>query len=125
MKARRALRRPAALAALATAVVVLTFTLPGCAAAPRANTVSIHDLRFDPAQVTVAAGTTVTWVNNDQAAHTIVTDDLGVPGRPQAGQFSSPPLNTGGSFEHTFDVTGSFRYHCAIHPYIKGTVIVR
>jgi plastocyanin len=120
----RAARVPATVRFALAAVVAATLALGACAKAP-ANTVSIHDLRFDPPQVTVAKGTTVTWVNDDQAAHTITTDDFGVTGVSQAGQFSSPPLSPGDSFKHTFDTVGTFGYSCTIHPYIKGKVIVR
>lgn len=109
---------------LAATALVIAIALAGCAA-PRPNTITIHDLRFDPQTLTVAKGTTVMWINNDQAAHTIVTDDLGVAGKPQAGQFGSVPLSPGDTLKHTFDAVGTFPYHCTIHPYIKGTVIVR
>lgn len=115
--------RVAALVVLGALAIVLAAALAGCAAA-KPDTVSIHDLQFDPRSMTVAQGTTITWVNNDEAAHTITTDDFGAKGAPP-GQFSSDPLNPGDSFKHTFDTAGTFSYHCTIHPFIKGTIIVK
>jgi plastocyanin len=109
---------------LVAGALVFAVALTGCASQP-ANTVSIHDLKFDPPSITVAKGTTVTWINNDEAAHTITTDDLGAAGVSQAGQFTSQPLNPGEKFTHTFDTTGEFKYHCTIHPFIKGAVTVK
>lgn len=121
MSNRRA--RVAALAVVGLLAAVLAAGLVACAA-PKPNLVTIHDLQFDPGSMTAAKGTTVTWINNDEAAHTITTDDFGTKGAP-LGQFSSDPLNPGDSFTHTFDTTGEFKYHCTIHPYIKGTIIVK
>ncbi len=115
--------RIASATVLGLLAAVLAIGLLGCAAA-KPNTVSIHDLQFDPHSMPVAKGTTVTWVNNDEAAHTITTDDFGTKGAAP-GQFSSDPLNPGDSFTHTFDTVGTFNYHCTIHPYIKGTIIVQ
>lgn len=78
-------------------------------------TVSIVDFAFDPAQIDVAAGTTVTWTNNGSAPHTVTADD---------GSFDSGELAPGESFSFTFDTAGTFAYHCEIHPEMTAAVVV-
>jgi plastocyanin len=77
--------------------------------------VEIANFAFSPAEIEVAAGTTVTWTNADGAPHTVTADD---------GGFDSGRLNTGETFSQTFDTAGSFAYHCDFHPNMKGTVVV-
>lgn len=79
------------------------------------NSVVIKGFAFDPATITVAKGTTVTWMNMDSASHTVVA---------AGNAFSSGNLNNGQSYEHTFDETGTFEYKCVIHPSMSGKVIV-
>ena len=78
--------------------------------------VTIQNFAFSPATLTVAVGTTVTWHNNDSPTHTVVSD---------SGVFSSGDLPTGSTFSFTFSATGTFSYHCGIHPSMKGTVTVQ
>lgn len=83
---------------------------------PSANTVLISGFAFHPTPITVAAGTTVTFTNNDAATHTATADD---------GSFNSGDLATGASFTHTFGKAGTYTYRCAIHPSMKGSVVVQ
>ncbi len=88
------------------------------AAAPAAagdGAVTIKDFAFAPGDATVAAGTTVTWSNNDNATHRIKSGD---------GSFDSKDLKNGDTFEHKFDTAGTFEYVCGIHPSMKGTITV-
>jgi plastocyanin len=87
----------------------------GGAPAAGAGAVTIKDFAFDPGDVTVAKGTTVTWKNDDSATHRIKSGD---------GSFDSEDLKNGDSFEHTFDTAGTFDYICGIHPSMKGKVTV-
>jgi plastocyanin len=87
----------------------------GGAAAAGAGAVSIKDFAFNPADVTVAKGTTVTWKNDDSATHRIKSGD---------GSFDSKDLKNGDSFDHTFDTAGTFDYICGIHPSMKGKITV-
>lgn len=66
-----------------------------------------------PSSITVKAGTTVTWTNNDSMAHTVT-----------GAGWSSDQLSYGQSFSHKFSSAGSFDYHCSIHPVMQGTVNV-
>lgn len=78
------------------------------------NMVSIQNFAFNPDSITVKAGTTVTWQNNDSATHTVVI-----------GTLASPDLAPGDSYQHTFSTAGTYQYHCSIHPTMTGTVIVQ
>lgn len=78
-------------------------------------TVTMRDIAFDPPQVEIAAGTTVTWTNGEAIPHTVTAAD---------GTFDSGVLEEGGTFEHTFTEAGTFDYACAIHPGMTGSVTV-
>lgn len=80
------------------------------------TTVAINNFVFSPDPITVAVGSTDTWTNDQDVAHTVTADD---------GSFDSGNLATGDTFEHTFDAAGTFTYHCSIHPNMTGTVIVQ
>jgi plastocyanin len=99
------------------AMLVLAAMLPGPSGAEEVpSTIVIEEYRFQPAVLTVAAGTRVTWTNRDDDAHTVVSD---------SGLFRSPGLDTGESFSFTFDRPGTYPFTCSVHPRMVGTVIVR
>jgi plastocyanin len=85
------------------------------AGAPGGSAVGIADFAFDPPDLTVPAGTKVTWTNGDGTAHSVVADD---------GGFESDTLDTGATFSTTFDTPGTFTYVCGIHSSMHGTVTV-
>jgi plastocyanin len=108
--------------ALAAALLVLTgagvSTLPAVAAvaAPAAAaTIRIDNFVFGPAVLTVKAGSTVTWVNNDDTAHTVVST---------GGAFRSAALDTGDRFSFAFAKPGEYPYFCSLHPHMTGKVVV-
>ncbi|MEK6864271.1 MAG: cupredoxin family copper-binding protein [Nanoarchaeota archaeon] len=78
------------------------------------NVVTISGFAFDPAEIKVNAGSSVTWINEDSAPHTIKFD-----------AFESEKLNSGDKYEHTFAAAGEYAYVCSIHPSMKGKVIVQ
>ena len=83
-----------------------------------AASVKIDNFSFDPALITVPAGTVVTWTNRDDIPHTVVsTDD------PKA--FKSKPLDTDDKFSFTFSKSGTYTYFCSIHPKMTGKVVVQ
>jgi plastocyanin len=86
---------------------------------PAAGTVDIANMAFSPSQITVAKGGTVTWTNNDNTTHTVI-DDLSNVGGPSSGDIAP-----GSSYSFTFAKTGSFQYHCSIHPSMRGTIVVK
>jgi plastocyanin len=83
---------------------------------PAANSVSIVNMSFSPASLTVTAGTTVTWTNNDNMTHTVTADD---------NSFDSGNITIGTKFSKVFSTAGTYTYHCTIHPTMKGSIIVK
>jgi len=81
-----------------------------------ADEVTIADFAFDPAEIEVAAGATITWTNEDSATHTVESDDE---------TLMSGDLDNGATYEMTFDEPGTYQYVCGIHPNMEGTVIVK
>lgn len=80
-----------------------------------ATKVSIKDLAYTPASVNVTVGGTVTWSNDDDRDHTVRSTD---------GTVDSGNISPGKTFSHTFKTAGKFSYGCALHPRMKGTVVV-
>lgn len=78
--------------------------------------VAIKDFAFKPASLTVAVGGAVTFRNDDSAAHTATADDK---------SWDSKNLAQGKTFAYTFAKAGTVKYHCDIHQYMTGTIIVR
>lgn len=76
-----------------------------------------YSISFSPIEVTVVIGVnnTVTWVNNDNAAHTVTSRD---------GSFGSGNMGSGSSYTYTFTTPGTYRYYCAYHSWMIGTVVV-
>jgi len=79
--------------------------------------VDIANMAFSPADITVKKGTSVTWTNQDSIQHTVTEND------GKSGP-SSSPLDQGKSYSFTFNDTGTFNYHCSIHPEMIGSVTV-
>jgi plastocyanin len=71
---------------------------------------------YNPGDLTIAVGTTVTWTNADVVSHTSTSDATG---------WNSGVIAPGGQFSFGFPAAGTFSYHCAIHPGMVGTVVVR
>jgi plastocyanin len=87
-------------------------SVPGCEEA---------DECFIPSTVEIGVGGTVTWTNDDTAAHT-VTSGSATDGPD--GTFDSSIFMAGKTFEHTFDEAGEYDYFCVVHPWMTGIVIV-
>ncbi len=83
---------------------------------PGPNEVFIQGMAFDPFTITVQVGTTVTWSNRDAVDHTVTSD---------TGLFDSGLIPKDGTYTHTFSSAGTFNYHCTIHTYMTGTVVVQ
>jgi plastocyanin len=84
---------------------------PGCEAT---------DECYVPSSFTVTVGTTVTWTNDDTAAHTVTSGSDTTPD----GIFDSGLFMAGKTFSHTFDAPGEYPYYCLVHPWMVGTVTV-
>ena len=76
---------------------------------------AIRNFAFAPAMLTVPVGTTITWTNDDQDAHTVSAAD---------GAFRSAALADGDTFRFTFSKPGRYDYLCTIHPFMTATVVV-
>ncbi len=87
---------------------------------PPANEIWIENNAFRPSSKTIAAGTTITWVNKDNINHT-ATSGSGSP----TGVFDSGTLGNGQSFSFKFDSVNTFGYYCKVHPSMRGTIIVQ
>jgi plastocyanin len=81
------------------------------------NAVQIKNFAFSPATLTVKAGTTVTWTNQDTDAHTVTSTGSG-------GPLKSAALSTGQTYTYTFTTAGTYSYLCTIHPFMTATVTV-
>lgn len=80
------------------------------------NAVLINDAAFEPAAITVKAGQSVTWTNNDRVAHSVTVD----------GSFDIR-LKRGASWRRRFPTAGTVAYRCRIHPanpFMRGVVVV-
>jgi plastocyanin len=89
--------------------------------APGSSTPGCEPDCFIPNPITVDAGSTITWVNGDTAAHTVTA---GSAADGPSGVFDSSLIMAGGSYNHTFYSVGTFDYFCMVHPWMEGTVIV-
>jgi Icc protein len=104
-------------------LAIVNATLPAAAVASaaataQARTISIGNFTFSPANIEVPVGTKLTWANEDDVPHTIVSTD----GSPV---IKSPPLDTDQKFTTVLEKPGTYRYFCSLHPHMTGTIIVR
>jgi plastocyanin len=106
------------LTACAAAVAVLGFGAIGVslAAGPAATAIDIDNFTFSPPTITVAAGTTVKWTNDDDIPHTVRAVD---------GSFHSKAMDTADSYAFTFTKPGVYSYFCSLHPKMVGKVVVK
>ncbi|MDJ0880076.1 MAG: cupredoxin family copper-binding protein [Gammaproteobacteria bacterium] len=99
-------------------------TPPASSAAPSAPaeqagdsiTAKIQGMAFQPLNLTVKAGATVTWVNNDNAPHTVTGTNTGL--------LASGTLNRGDRYSITFDQPGTYNYYCKFHPNMRASITV-
>ena len=99
-------------AAASTAVEVPAGDKPASGA-----TVRIDNFSFGPAAITIPAGSSVTWTNNDDVPHVVSSDDNKL--------FKSKALDTDDHFSFTFTQPGTYNYYCAIHPKMTARIVVQ
>jgi plastocyanin len=80
------------------------------------NTITITGMTFSPSTLTVKSGTVVTWKNNDAMTHTATSDN--------GTTFNTGNIAPGTSASYTTSATGTFPYHCSIHPGMTATLVV-
>ena len=101
---------------LALVLVAVMVPAPAAPSPSAAVVVHIKDDAFMPATLTVKAGTRVTFVNDDDDAHTATADDQ---------SWDSEGLNLAQRWTHAFGKVGTVKYHCTVHPNMHGTIVVR
>jgi len=104
--------------ALALLLAALILFVLGSIEMARAAThaVTIADFAFSPPMLTITAGDTVTWTNEDAVAHTATS---------ATGAFDSGDLAQGASFSFTFTTEGTYAYICTPHPEMTGQIVVQ
>ena len=107
-------RRVLLVAAFAAGVLVAGAAATRAASGPAS--VEIHNFQFVPATLTVTAGTTVTWTNDDTTPHTVTE---------QNRLFHSAGLDTKDTFSYKFTTPGEFVYRCTFHPMMVGRIVVK
>ena len=76
----------------------------------------IKGFKFVPTLLTVPVGTTVTWTNGDEEAHTVTATDRA---------YTSTGLEAKETYTHRFTTPGTYTYFCALHPHMTATVVVK
>jgi plastocyanin len=98
------------------AALALVITGASQPASLATKSVKITASAFSPANVTINTGDTVTWTNSDTKNHQVIANN---------GSFASPTLGAGKKYSHLFTTAGTFNYHDALHPKVKGKVVVK
>jgi len=101
--------------AFVVVLVVAAATFVARSASATDPEVDIDQFTFTPQRLTVKAGATVTWSNEDDVPHTVASSSK---------VFKSTALDTGGKFSFTFTTPGTYDYFCSLHPHMTGAVVV-
>jgi len=101
--------------AFAVAILAAAVMFPGASALAADTEVQIDQFSFAPQRITVKAGTTVTWINDDDIPHTVASSSK---------LFKSKTLDTKDKFSFTFTTPGAYEYFCSIHPHMTGAIVV-
>jgi plastocyanin len=107
-------------------LAVLAIVLSGCAgtsATPAGGSqanVEMKGIAFVPKELTVQAGTTVVWTNNDPFPHTVTSGTRGSP-----TSLFDQTVDPGKTFSYTFQDPGTYPYFCSIHPGMDGVITVQ
>ena len=109
-------------ALLATLFLAGAATVLPALPAPAAHAATSHQVvmsgyAFSPRSLTITAGDTVTWINEDQAPHDVKTTS-----GPES--IHSPMLSKGGTWSHTFTAPGTYGYVCTVHPGMTAQLVV-
>ncbi|HEY7229087.1 MAG TPA: cupredoxin family copper-binding protein [Pseudolabrys sp.] len=103
-----------ALTRLVAAGIAAAYVHAAAPASAEEVAVKIGNFTFGPQEVKVKAGTTVTWTNDDDIPHTVVSQN----------NFRSKVLDTDAKYSFTFTTPGTYKYFCSLHPHMTGTVVV-
>jgi len=97
------------------AIALATTTAATPPLLPSVATVHIKDFKYNPTPLKIHAGDRVTFVNDDDDAHTVTASDK---------SFDSAGLDTHDTWQRVFTKPGTYSYFCELHPYMKATIIV-
>jgi len=101
---------------LVPAIIIASLLITGIEGCQKQQaSVEIKNFAFNPSEISIDKGTSVTWTNKDSVTHDITID---------SGLFDHD-LNPGESFSFIFNEPGTYDYHCDIHPSMKGKIIVQ
>ena len=107
------------LVACAAALALAPSGAPAASPAPAGSSlpivVHIKDFLYDPTPLKIHVNDTVTFINDDNVAHTVTADDK---------SFDSDSLDTSQTWKHTFTKAGTFSYFCVVHPFMKAVIVV-
>lgn len=105
------------LALLGLVALLVGAMLVGSTSTARGATheIQIANFAYGPEELTITAGDTVTWTNEDGVIHTATSID---------GAFDSGDLDTGQSYSLTFTTPGTYEYLCTPHPWMTGRIVV-
>ena len=101
--------------AFGVVLVVAAATFAARSAPATDPEVGIDQFTFTPQRLTVRAGATVAWSNEDDVPHTVASSSK---------VFKSKALDTAGKFSFTFTTPGTYEYFCSLHPHMTGAVVV-
>lgn len=117
--------------AIASSFLIILFSLSSCSPTPKASviqttpslvstqtadvTVKIRNFKFEPANLAIAVGKTVQFINLDEEPHTATATD---------GGFDSKALDTNQTWNYSATMPGTYPYICSVHPFMKGTLTV-
>jgi plastocyanin len=101
--------------ALAFVLYAGAATFPAASAQAADIEVKIDSFAFAPQRVVVKAGTTVTWINDDDIPHTVASSTK---------VFKSSALDNKDKYSFTFTTPGTYEYFCSLHPHMTGSIVV-
>ena len=102
---------------VASALLLAALSTQAASPKPAAYQVGIRNFHFEPMQLVVPAGATVTWTNHDEEPHVVTS---------AGNQFkSSPALDTDDHYSAVFTRPGTYAYYCSIHPQMTATIVVK
>ncbi len=108
-------RKVCVAAAFAAALLAAAAGFPAVSAQAADTNINIDQFAFTPQRVTVKAGATVVWSNDDDVPHTVASSTKA---------FKSKALDTSDKFSFTFTTPGVYEYFCSLHPHMTGTIVV-
>lgn len=97
-------------------LAVAALLLVGSTVRAEETVVHIENFTFNPAEITIKAGASITWENADDIPHSVVEEQ---------SKFHSKALDTGEKFSMTFSDAGEIKYFCGLHPHMTGKIIVK